>query len=171
MKNYILAFISLFLVYQGSAQLYGNEWIDHSKTYYKFGVREQRFYRITYSALLNAGLSTERAENFQLWRDGMQVPVYTSVPSGPIPTNGFIEFYGTPNTGISETELFSEAAHHTNYDRSFFNDSAYYFLTINSTSANLRFSDAPNNVASTTLPADSFYMQTINPLAGTLGTN
>jgi hypothetical protein len=171
MKNYILAFMSLFLVYEGNAQLYGNEWIDHGKTYYKFGVREQRFYRITYSALLNAGLSTVRAENFQLWRDGMQVPVYTSVPSGPLPTNGFIEFYGTPNTGINETELFSQAAHHTNPERSFFNDSAYYFLTINSTSANLRFSDAPNNVASTTLPADSFYMQTVNPLAGTLYLN
>ncbi len=171
MKNYILAIVTLFLGYQGYAQSYGNEWIDHNKTYYKLGVREQRFYRITYSALANAGLSTVPAEYFQLWRDGMQVPVYTSVPSGPIPINGFIEFYGTPNTGINETELFSQAAHHTNPDRSFFNDSAYYFLTINSTSANLRFTDAANNVAITTLPADSFYMHTVNPLAGTLGLN
>ncbi|MCU0403930.1 MAG: hypothetical protein MUE99_05220, partial [Chitinophagaceae bacterium] len=167
----ILWWITLISALSGHAQPYGNEWIDFSKTYYKFGVREQRFYRIPVTTLTAAGLGSIPAEQFQLWRDGEEVPLFTSVATGPLPANGFIEFFGTPNTGKHETELYSEPWHHTQPERSFFNDSAYYYLTVNPAGKNKRFESEENNVLNTTLPADSFYMHTANGLAGSNSIN
>ncbi|HSK14425.1 MAG TPA: hypothetical protein VK907_14490, partial [Phnomibacter sp.] len=126
---------------QGFAQPYGNEWIDFNKTYFKFPVREQRFYRIPLSTLNAAGLGTIPAEQFQLWRDGQEVPIYTSATSGPLPANGFIEFFGKPNTGFLDSELYLDKQAHTNPNRSFFGDTAWYFLTINPMGNNKRFVD------------------------------
>ena len=65
------------------AQL-NNSWIDYSKTYYKFQVGKTGFYRISQAALNAAGLGAVPAEQFQLWRNGEQVRIFTSVSSGPI---------------------------------------------------------------------------------------
>ena len=63
------------------AQPYGNEWIDYSKTYYKFPVLENRFYRISYATLNDYGLAGVPCEHFQIWREGKEVPIFTTVPS------------------------------------------------------------------------------------------
>ena len=60
------------------AQVYNNEWIDHSKTYYKFKVGKNGLYRIQPTTLAAAGLAAVPAEHFQLWRNGVEVPIYTS---------------------------------------------------------------------------------------------
>lgn len=157
----LLFCISTAVIY---AQPYGNEWIDYKKTYYKFPVREQRFYRIPQTTLAASGLGNTPVEHFQLWRDGVEVPVFTSVVSGILPTTGYIEFFGKPNSGIHETPLF-EPGWHYHPERSLFSDTAYYFLTVNSASGNKRITVATNTVQATTLPIDSFYMATLNPLA------
>ena len=66
------------------AQPYNNEWIDFSKTYYKFKVTADGLYRIPASVLAGAGLSAADAKDFQLFRNGVEVPIYTSVSSGPL---------------------------------------------------------------------------------------
>ncbi len=154
-----------------NAQTYGNEWIDFSKTYFKFPVRDVRFFRIPFTTLNANGLGTTPAENFQLWRDGKEVPLFTSVTSGPLSTTGFIEFFGTRNTGFDDAELYASPDHFTNPERSFFSDTAWYYLTVNPAGNNKRFIQANNPVTTTTLPADSFYMETINPLNSTNGLN
>ncbi len=66
------------------AQPYNNEWIDFSKTYYKFKITADGLYRIPASVLAGAGLSAADAKDFQLFRNGSEVPIYTSVSSGPL---------------------------------------------------------------------------------------
>lgn len=154
-----------------TAQPFGNEWIDYSKTYYKFPIRELRFYRIMDTTLQRLGLGGIPAEHFQLWRDGQEVPVFTSVSSGTFPAGGFIEFPGTPNTGFADKDLFVNPDHQTHPERSFFNDTAWYFLTVNASGINKRYEALSNNPLLATHAADSFYWHTLNPLSTTTNTN
>lgn len=165
LRLFVVLFIGLSGFFSTYAQPYGNEWIDFSKTYYKFPVREGRFFRIPFNTLTTYGLQAVPAEHFQLWRDGKEVPLFTSVSSGPIPSTGFIEFMGNLNNGFDETGLFNDAAWHTQPERSFFIDTAWYFLTVNTAGNNKRFTQGINSVGTTTLPADSFYMETARPLS------
>src|SRR5205823_1388836 len=79
------------------AQQYNNEWIDYSKTYYKFKIGRNGLYRISQGTLQANGLGSVAAQSFQLWRNGQQVPLFTSVANGTLGTSDFIEFYGVMN--------------------------------------------------------------------------
>ena len=80
MKNIFLPFFILCTI-AATAQ-YNNSWIDYSKPYYKFKVGKNGLYRISQSVLASAGLGNTPAEHFQLWRNGEEVRLYTSVASG-----------------------------------------------------------------------------------------
>jgi hypothetical protein len=82
MKRLLFVFLLLSVV-SANAQ-FNNEWIDFNKTYYKFKVGSTGLYRIPYSTLNSAGLSGTQAQSFQLWRNGVEVPIYTSIPSGTL---------------------------------------------------------------------------------------
>ena len=98
MKKFLFGLLlTCGLVAQG--QVYNNEWIDYSKTYYKFKVGKTGLFRISQSVLSSVGLGNTPAENFQLWRNGAQVPIYTSVSSGTLSTSDYIEFWGKMNDG------------------------------------------------------------------------
>ena len=143
------------------AQLYNNEWIDHSKTYYKFKVGKTGLHRIPQSVIVAAGLGSTPAEYFQLWRNGAQVPIYTSTPSGPLAVNDFIEFWGEMNDGKPDKELYRKPEYQLNDKYSLQTDTATYFLTIDPVvSNNLRLRDVANNVAGNTLPAEPYFMHT-----------
>lgn len=164
LRLFLVLIVGFSGVLPSYAQPYGNEWIDFNKTYFKFPVRENRFFRIPFTTLTTYGLAGVPAEHFQLWRDGKEVHLFTSVSNGLLPTTGFIEFLGSPNTGFDEAGLYNNAAWHTQPERSFFLDTAWYFLTVNTEGPNKRFSVGVNAVNTTTLPADSFYMETARPL-------
>ncbi|HQX97484.1 MAG TPA: hypothetical protein PLT02_11335, partial [Chitinophagaceae bacterium] len=70
----ILLLSLLFVSLKGLSQVYNNEWIDYNKTYYKFKVGATGLYRINQPLLSSAGLGTVPAEQFQLWRNGKQIP-------------------------------------------------------------------------------------------------
>ena len=96
--------IVLLLVSLGlTAQSYNNEWIDYSKTYYKFKLATTGLYRISQSLLASAGLGGVPAQNFQLFRNGEEVPIYTSVASGPLGGSDYIEFWGKMNDGVPDS--------------------------------------------------------------------
>jgi hypothetical protein len=140
------------------AQLYNNEWINYSNTYYKFKIGYTGLYRINAGAL-PAALSSVSAEQFQLWRNGQQVAIYTSVPSGPLPsTTGYIEFWGLQNDGKPDNALYKNPANQLDNAYSLETDTAAYYLTVNTASPNLRITDAANNVAGNTLPAQPYFM-------------
>ena len=56
-------------------------------------------YRISQTVLASIGIGSTPAEQFQLWRNGREVPIYTSVPSGTLSGSDFIEFWGEKNDG------------------------------------------------------------------------
>jgi hypothetical protein len=159
MKKYLFI---LFVFFAASntlhAQQYNNEWINYSNTYYKFKVGKTGLYRINANAL-PAALSIVSADQFQLWRNGQQVAIYTSVASGALPADGYIEFWGLQNDGKPDNALYKNPANQLDNTYSLETDTAAYFLTVNAAVANnLRIVNANNNVAGNTLPAQPYFM-------------
>ncbi|MBX9785492.1 MAG: hypothetical protein K2X48_19590 [Chitinophagaceae bacterium] len=142
------------------AQSYMNEWIDFNKTYYKFKVAANGLYRINQSQLASAGLGSVNAENFQLWRNGQQVPIYTSVSSGALSPDGYIEFWGEMNDGEWEKRLYLEPDYQINSVVSLFTDSSTYFLTYNNSGGNRRLTPITNDISSLLAP-EPFFIHSI----------
>ena len=159
MKQLFFLFF-LFCTLAGKAQL-NNSWIDYSKTYYKFKVGKSGLYRINQPALSSLGLSSTPAEHFQLWRNGEQVRLFTSNTSGVLASNDYIEFNGKMNDGIPDKTLYRFASSQLSDSFSLHTDTATYFLTVNSTSANLRFSNTANNSNQSLQTPDAYFMRRV----------
>src|SRR6185369_13781975 len=99
MKRILLLLLLICAGFFIKAQVYNNEWIDYNKTYYKFKVGSTGLYRISQATLNSIGLGPTPAENFQLWRNGKEIPLYTSIASGPLGGTDYIEFWGQMNDG------------------------------------------------------------------------
>ena len=175
-------FFTLLLVLYGTychAQLYNNEWIDFSKTYYKFKSSRTGLFRIPQSTLAGIGLAGVPSQQFKMWRNGQEVVLYAS-SAGVLPANGYIEFWGEANDGKPDKPLYRDPLYQHTDKISLQTDSAVYFLTVDASSTNSRFADQPNDVASNVLPAEPYFMYTaasyfrnqINPgFAAVIGEN
>ena len=134
------------------AQPLNNEWIDYSKTYYKFKLGTSSLCRITQASLATVGLQNTPAEQFQLWRNGKQVPLYTTIPTGLMGSNDYIEFWGKKNDGKPDKYLYRDSSFQLSDRLSLLTDTAAFFLTVNpnptTASPNLRFADASNTIPS-----------------------
>ncbi|HEX4958814.1 MAG TPA: C25 family cysteine peptidase [Lacibacter sp.] len=160
LKTLILSFCFLMMGGIAFSQSFMNEWIDHNKTYYRFRTGGVGFFRITQTQLASIGLGSVDAAHFQLWRKGQEVAVYTSQPSGVLPSNGFIEFWSEQNDGEWESRLYNDPQSHLNPDISLFTDSVTYFLTVNTSGPNKRITPTVNDVSSV-LPADPYFMHSL----------
>lgn len=157
MKKIFFALLVL-LAANAKAQL-NNSWIDYNKTYYKFQVYADGLYRIPQTAL-PAALQTVNADHFQLWRNGQQVRIFTSVSNAVLGTSDFIEFWGQMNDGLPDKALYRNPDFQLNDKYSLESDTAVYFLTVNTTSPNLRFTALTNTAPSAATP-DAYYMNTV----------
>ena len=137
-----------------------NSWIDYNKTYFKFKVGATGLYRIPQATLASIGLANIPANQFQLWRNGEEVRLYTTSATGPLSPSGYIEFWGVMNDGKKDTKLYLDTDYQLSDHWSLVTDTASYFLTVNAVDANLRYTDAANNVAGTTLTPEPFFMNT-----------
>ncbi|HET9056465.1 MAG TPA: C25 family cysteine peptidase [Chitinophagaceae bacterium] len=160
MKKNILFTLFIFLTIVSLSQSYNNEWIDYSKTYYKFTIGATAVYRINQSTLSSLGLGNVNAEDFQLWRNGEVVPVHTSVQSGPLPSNGFIEFFGERNDGKPDKALYRKPEYQLMDRYSLQTDTAAFFLTVTPGGNNKHYIDIANNVAANTRLPESYFMYT-----------
>jgi hypothetical protein len=158
MKKLFTLLILLYTV-TAFAQQYDNEWINPSKAYYKFKIGSSGLYRIPQASLAAIGLDGAPAEQFQLWRNGKEVPLFTSAASGALPANGYIEFWGEANDGKPDKALYRDPAYQHTDKISLISDTAAYFLTLNP-AANQRFNNAPNNTAGNVLPPEPYFMYT-----------
>lgn len=172
MKRILFFLLFSQALFTSAQQQFNNEWIDYSKTYYKFKVGTTGLYRITQSTLSAQGLTSVPAQHFQLWRNGKEVPIYTSVANGPFGASDYIEFWGERNDGKPDSVLYRIRDHQQNDGRSLQTDTASFFLTINSVGPNLRLVPTLNNVSGNTLPpepyfihmaGDQFVFQRMNP--------
>ena len=159
MKRIIFLLLTVLSLSAG-AQDYNNEWIDYSKTYYKFKIAVTGIYRIPQSALANIGLDAVNANDFQLWRNGKEVTIYTSVQNAPINAGGYIEFWGEMNDGKADIPMYREADFQLSDKWSLQTDTAAYFLTVNPGGSNQHYIITANNVASNTLPVEPFFIHT-----------
>jgi hypothetical protein len=154
----LLLILTLFVVKFGFSQ-YNNEWIDYTKTYYKFKIAATGLYRVNQTAL-PADIQSTPAQNFQLWRNGKEVTLFTSVASGALGAAGYIEFWGVKNDGVPDKPLYINPTFQLSDKTSLETDTATYFLTINTTSVNKRYSNDVNNVAGNVLPSQQYFMYT-----------
>lgn len=159
MKRILLIWLTCLSLAAG-AQTYNNEWIDYSKTYYKFKVGATGLYRIPQPLLASLNLNNTNADHFQLWRNGRQIPLYTSVQNSLLGASDYIEFWGEMNDGKPDKALYREPDYQLNDKWSLQTDTAAFFLTVNPGGGNLRLITANNDVAGNTLPAEPFFMHT-----------
>lgn len=151
--------IVLLLVTFGlSAQNFNNEWINFSNTYYKFKVGATGLYRIPQSVLSAAGLGNTPAQNFQLFRNGKEVPIYTSVASGQLGANDYVEFWGQINDGVPDVPLYRSPAYQHTKHWSLETDTAVYFLTVNTSGNVFHFVNTTNDTTGTTLTVEPYFM-------------
>jgi hypothetical protein len=164
MKNILVCLLFLSgLVAQG--QVYNNEWIaDYNKTYYKFKVGKEGLHRISHATLVTAGLGSVQAQEFQLWRNGVEIPIYTSAPAGTFSPSDFIEFWGEYNDGKPDRSLYRNPDFQLNDKWSLLTDSSTYFLTTNN-GINKRLASTVNNIAGNTLAPEPYFMHTVGNYA------
>ena len=164
MKKLLIPFFLLLSTVIHAQQL-NNSWIDYTKTYYKFRLDINGPCRINESTLAASGLGSISADQFQLWRNGKQVPIYTSVASGAFGNTDYIEFLAKPNDGLPDKNLYYDTSFQLSDAFSLFNDTVAYFLTVNPvTTQNLRYTNSSNNTAGNTLPAENYFMNRVeNP--------
>lgn len=154
----ILVFFSFIVV--AHSQQYNNSWIDYSKTYYKFKIGSTGLYRISQATLSALGLAAVDAKQFQLWKNGQQERIYTSIQNGTLSSSDYIEFWGTINDGKKDTKLYRNADFQLSDHWSLETDTSAYFLTVNPSGNNVRFINTTNNVSSNTLAPELFFMNT-----------
>ena len=106
MKKILLCSI-IFISVTAFSQTYTNNWIDYNKTYFKFNIGKNGLFRIPQAALNTLSLGSIPAEQFQLWKNGEEVTLYTSVATGPLAATDYIEFWGLMNDGKKDTKLYT----------------------------------------------------------------
>jgi len=160
-KRNCLTLLLVMLCFATMAQNYGNEWIDFSKTYYKFKVIKTGLYRIPVSTLATVGIDGANAEDFAMYRNGKEVPLYTSAATGKLSADGYIEFWATTNDGVPDKQLYLDPAYQHTTALSLFSDTATYFLFVRpNVAANARYNTLNNDVSNPTLPVEPYFMYT-----------
>lgn len=161
MRNWLLAVLLSAINSLAFAQTYQQEWIHYDLTYYKFYVGTDGLYRIPYATLAASGLGQVPSEQFQLWKNGQEVPVYVSTSSGLLGSDDFIEFYGTQNDGTTDTKLYRADSLQMNTRWSLYSDTAAYFLTVNASGTNKRITALTNDLSGNSLSPEPYFMHTL----------
>ena len=162
MKKIIVSLICIAFANILMAQTYNNEWIDYNKTYYKFKLGQTGLCRINQNVLAANNLGNINAEQFQLWRNGVQVPLFVSNVTGVLTSTDFIEFYGLMNDGKMDIDLYKIPTYQLSNKLSLLTDTAAYYLTYETNvSNNLRYTLEQNNVATNTLPDEKYFIHNL----------
>ncbi|HWR32401.1 MAG TPA: C25 family cysteine peptidase, partial [Chitinophagaceae bacterium] len=117
-------------------------------------------HRISQPILAGLGIGNVPAEQFKLWRNGREVPVYTTVQTGPMAASDYIEFWGEMNDGRPDSVLYRIRDFQLNDKWSLETDTVAYFLTVNPAGGNLRLVPAAN-VLPSAIPPEPFYISTV----------
>lgn len=131
MRSLILLSLATLLHASSYAQ-FGNEWIDYNQQYWRFQVAQDRFVRISYDELLNAGfpVNTVDPELIRMYSRGQeQVINIVGSQDGSFDQGDFIEVYVRKNDGWLDTQIYDDPANQANRSYSLFNDTASYFIT------------------------------------------
>ena len=153
----ILAVFFLFFSNLSVAQ-FENEWIDFTKEYLKIRVAEEGVFEIQPSDIDNAGFSSSTIDprSFKLYYRGVEQKILVEGESdGSFTADDRILFFGKPNDGSLDTELYTDPTGQPHNFRSLYTDSSAYFLTWRG-NAGIRTSDFYDSNYSG-LSADPFF--------------
>ncbi|RYM32865.1 hypothetical protein ERX46_12470 [Brumimicrobium glaciale] len=129
----LISLLSVFMTFSVVwAQPYGNEWINYNQKYYKFGVTEDGIYRISYQALINAGvpINTIAANKLQVFGKQKELPLHINDNGdNAINVGDYIEFYAQKNDGWLDSTLYDSPTDIGNPGYSLYSDTLYYFLS------------------------------------------
>lgn len=133
-RFYFLLMLLFSCVYDLFAQnTYGFEWIRNYQPYYKFKIATTGVYKFDSASLALNGINLTglHPKRFQVFKNGMEQPVYVHGQADSVFNNGdFIEFYAEKNDGTFDTQLYTSPAVQPHTWYSLFSDTAVYFLTI-----------------------------------------
>ena len=138
------------------AQSFQNGWIKYGLTYYKFKIAQDGLYKIDQPTLARLGLAQTPVTQFSLWRNGVEVPLYTTSQSGTLSAEGYLEFWGEANDGSTDQSLYNSPEHQLNERWSLFTDSASYFLTADPSSVHPRLQPFANVIPVGATPLSYF---------------
>lgn len=155
MKKILLFFSFWAMTLSLFAQPFGNEWINYSKTYYKVKVGKDGLYRISYSALQNAGLNSLAPTGFKLFNKGQEMPIFIT-SSGTLGSSDYIEFVGKANDGQLDEQLYPNPDWQANPYHSLFTDTSAYYLVWDNGTPGKRYADTPNNISGAPAPETFF---------------
>jgi len=161
MRAFLSLFIFLLLLSDGTQAQLNNSWIDYQKTYYKFRLAQDTLCRIPQSTIQALGLGSVNADHFQLWRNGQQVRLYTSVSNAPLSATDYIEFWGERNDGKADKPLYRNPDFQLSDRYSLETDTVAYFLTVQSAEPNLRYQASVNTAPSNATP-DAYFMRRVD---------
>ena len=167
MRNLLLLILILCTVTMATAQmtidgqnLYGNEWIDYSKSYVKVGIDQDGMVKVTRAELLSNGMTASQivGDDLQMFSNGKEVPLY--ITSGGQWTDAdFLLFYGERNDGFLDAVLFENPEEdQLNCEVSIFSDIRNYYITTNPGTNNLRYIFSGIDPNTSTLATENFYM-------------
>ncbi|KOY86652.1 hypothetical protein AD998_11315 [bacterium 336/3] len=128
-------FTTLFLILHFNslrAQIYGNEWINPSQSYFKIPVTQKGFYRIPQSQLIGAGMPANvNPQNIQIFHRGQEQAIFVAGEGdGVFNTTDYIDFYGKGNDGATDTELYYPIqSQQVNPYYNLHSDTTAYFVT------------------------------------------
>ncbi len=116
----------------GAQTPYGNEWIDHSRQYWRFQVFEDKLHRIDSVALANAGfpIGTVDPGDIMVFGREKQIPLFIQGgEDGVLNTGDFIEFFAERNTGWLDALMYPSPLDQANPYYSLYNDTINYYIT------------------------------------------
>lgn len=137
----LYALCLLLLSFAGTKAQYNNEWISFqpgqlqsTQQYFRISVWKEGIYRISYNDLQAAGVNMNnwfQPSRFQLFFRGKEqcIDVVDNGQQGVFLNGDYILFYGKPNDGELDAELYDSASYRPNPYYSLFNDTSTYFLT------------------------------------------
>lgn len=132
--------LMLLLPFLGSSQV-GNEWISYDQQYWKMPVAEDGLVRISFDDLQAAGFPVNSVDprNIQVFARGKEEYIHVvGEDDGTFDGSDYIEVYCEGNDGWLDIQMYDNPEHHAHPGYSLFNDTAHYFITINSSLDNAR---------------------------------
>lgn len=143
---------------QGHDGLFGNEWIDYNKDYYKIKITADGMYRVSAGVLQQAGVNVNsiNTSGIQVFNQGKEVPIQVETSGG---TLSYVQFYAKKNRGEFDVNCYNDVSHHFNEEYSLYSDTAAYFLTWGNTPSTKHYTTLGANLSN--IPAkEPFFMHT-----------
>lgn len=164
LRTLLILVVLSFLTSVSFSQTYGNEWINHDQTYYKFPIVKDGIYRIDFATLQSSGIpvSSIQPNQFQIFGKERELALFVEDGGDNSFNPGdYIEFYAEGNDGWLDSLLYDASDDIGNPGYSLYNDTLYYFLTWTNSGTGLRYVEETATNFSVFTPANYFWEESI----------